>query len=260
MSDPTGAPAPTTRNTLMSVSAPPMFHSVRGLRATAVLAATLVLSACTATGGNPTENPEPGSTTRDENTSVTVTTPASSVLASESGSSTPVTSSSRTTTSPERSPRKLPRSVQEAYEHFGSLAPRSLFEKFDSCMPNGVADSSACSGEEVGQFQFFDNDSKAASTTQLLTELRSARIVQDDGDVIVGWSSIGTVAIITVVDNARGVVLQQMISTDEQDPRERILELGLARRPTTTTSAPSVTASTETGESSPVPATSRVSD
>ena len=101
-------------------------------------------------------------------------------------------------------------------------------------MPNGVADSSACSGEEVGQFQFFANEAKAASTTQLLTELRSARIVQDDGDVIVGWSNVGTVAIITVVDNANGVVLQQMISTDEQDPRERIMELGLARRTPTT--------------------------
>nr|WP_234034374.1 hypothetical protein [Corynebacterium antarcticum] len=146
----------------------------------------------------------------------------------------------------DRSPR-LPRSVQDAYERFGTLAPRSLFEKFDSCMPNGVADSSACSGEEVGQFQFFANEAKAASTTQLLTELRSARIVQDDGDVIVGWSNVGTVAIITVVDNANGVVLQQMISTDEQDPRERIMELGLARR-TATTPPRTATSTRPTGQ------------
>nr|WP_232959420.1 hypothetical protein [Corynebacterium marambiense] len=148
-----------------------------------------------------------------------------------------------------KSPR-LPRSVQDAYERFGTLAPRSLFEKFESCMPNGVADSSACSGEEVGQFQFFANEAKAASTTQLLTELRSARIVQDDGDVIVGWSNVGTVAIITVVDNANGVVLQQMISTDEQDPRERIMELGLARR-AATGSPRTVTASTSSSPASP---------
>ena len=31
----------------------------------------------------------------------------------------------------------------------------------------------------------------------------------------------------TVVDNNKGLVMQQMISTDKQDPRKRIHELGL---------------------------------
>ena len=85
-----------------------------------------------------------------------------------------------------------------------------------------------CSGPEIGQFQFFDSESKAASTTQLLTELRSSRLVEDKGDRVVGWSVLGTSAIITVVDNEAGQVMQQLISTDQEDPRKRIYELGLA--------------------------------
>ena len=109
------------------------------------------------------------------------------------------------------------KSVAEAQKTFGSLAPESLFQQFESCMPNGVADSVACSGLKVGQFQFFANESKAASTTQLLTELRGSRIVEDKGDRIVGWSTLGNTAIVTVVDNNK----------DKQDPRKRIHELGL---------------------------------
>ena len=88
-----------------------------------------------------------------------------------------------------------------------------------------------CSGPEIGQFQFFDSDSKAASTTQLLTELRSSRVVEDSGDRVVGWSTLGTSAIITVVDNREGLVMQQLISSDQEDPRQRIYELGLAKKP-----------------------------
>ena len=87
-----------------------------------------------------------------------------------------------------------------------------------------------CSGDEIGQFQFFDSESKAASTTQLLTELRSSRVVEDNGDRIVGWSTLGTSAIITVVDNRAGQVLQQLVSSDQEDPRQRIYDLGLATR------------------------------
>ncbi|MCK7677294.1 hypothetical protein M0E84_04505 [Corynebacterium sp. CCM 9186] len=209
----------------------PSRSSSRRLRFAAALTATVLLSGCSGGDGDVGgQDPEAeGTTEATSTTSATSTTGT----ARDSGSSSSTTAPQTTADTADRSPR-LPRSVQDAYERFGTLAPRSLFEKFDSCMPNGVADSSACSGEEVGQFQFFANEAKAASTTQLLTELRSARIVQDDGDVIVGWSNVGTVAIITVVDNANGVVLQQMISTDEQDPRERIMELGLARRTPTT--------------------------
>ncbi|WP_199189069.1 beta-N-acetylglucosaminidase [Corynebacterium sp. 13CS0277] len=118
--------------------------------------------------------------------------------------------------------------VAEAYSTFGTLAPRSLFAQFDSCMPNGVPNSAACSGPEVGQFQFFASDAKAASTTQLLTELRSSRVVKDTGSTVVGWSTLGSTAIVTVVDNNKGVLMQHMMSTDKRDPREVIEELHLA--------------------------------
>nr|WP_255567524.1 hypothetical protein [Corynebacterium sp. TAE3-ERU16] len=206
------------------------------------MTATVLLAGC---GGG--DGPEPGQDADPADTTEGTSTASATSTTDSGGSGSPTsTTSGASAGATDRSPR-LPRSVQDAYERFGTLAPRSLFEKFDSCMPNGVADSSACSGEEVGQFQFFANEAKAASTTQLLTELRSARIVQDDGDVIVGWSNVGTVAIITVVDNANGVVLQQMISTDEQDPRERIMELGLARR-TATTPPRTATSTRPTGQ------------
>ncbi|MCK7642136.1 hypothetical protein [Corynebacterium antarcticum] len=220
----------------------PYRSSSRRLRFAAALTATVLLAGC---GGG--DGPEPGQDADPADTTEGMSTASATSTTDSGGSGSPTsTTSGAFAGATDRSPR-LPRSVQDAYERFGTLAPRSLFEKFDSCMPNGVADSSACSGEEVGQFQFFANEAKAASTTQLLTELRSARIVQDDGDVIVGWSNVGTVAIITVVDNANGVVLQQMISTDEQDPRERIMELGLARR-TATTPPRTATSTRPTGQ------------
>ncbi|AKK05159.1 hypothetical protein CMUST_04075 [Corynebacterium mustelae] len=86
----------------------------------------------------------------------------------------------------------------------------------------------ACTGKDVGQFQFFASDAKAASTTQLLTGLRNSRVIKDTGRFVVGWSTLGNTAIITVVDNEEGLVMQQMVSTDEIDPTKRIHELGLA--------------------------------
>lgn len=126
-------------------------------------------------------------------------------------------------------------SVSKVADMYGSLAPEKFFTMFEDCAPNGIPDSSACTGPEVGQFQFFKGDAKAASTTQLLTELRSSRVVEDTGDRVVGWSTLGTTAVITVVDNKKGLTMQQMVSSDKQDPMERIFELGLANRPTTAT-------------------------
>ena len=120
------------------------------------------------------------------------------------------------------------KTVQEVTESFAGLAPESLFAQLDTCSATGVSGSYDCSGAEIGQFQFFDSEAKAASTTQLLTELRSSRIVEDDGERIVGWSTLGTSAIITVVDNQRGQVMQQLVSSEQEDPRERIEKLGLA--------------------------------
>lgn len=128
--------------------------------------------------------------------------------------------------------------MEKVADLYGSLAPDSFFAMFEDCAPNGIPDSSACTGPEVGQFQFFKGDAKAASTTQLLTELRSSRVVEDSGDRIVGWSTLGTTAVITVVDNKKGLTMQQMVSSDKQDPMERIFELGLAKRPKTATPTP----------------------
>ena len=73
------------------------------------------------------------------------------------------------------------------------------------------------------------DSSKAKQTTQVLTELRSSQVIEDDGDRVVGWSTLGTTAVITVVDNKEGMVMQQMISSDQEDPEEKIKELGLAK-------------------------------
>nr|WP_255711294.1 MULTISPECIES: hypothetical protein [unclassified Corynebacterium] len=120
--------------------------------------------------------------------------------------------------------------LEEVRERFSTLAPEEFFDQFDDCAAGGLSGSFDCSGDGVGQFQFFDSDSKAASTTQLLTELRSSRVVEDNGDRVVGWSTLGTSAIITVVDNEAGQVMQQLISTDQDDPRQRIYDLGLAKQ------------------------------
>ncbi|MGX1738507.1 beta-N-acetylglucosaminidase [Corynebacterium flavescens] len=127
-----------------------------------------------------------------------------------------------------RSESRQVKSVADAQKIFGSLAPDTVFAEFDRCDPAGVKDSYNCSGPEIGQFQFFKSQSKASQTTQVLTELRSSRVVEDDGDRVVGWSTLGTTAVITVVDNKEGLVMQQMISTDQEDPEDRIKELGLA--------------------------------
>ena len=122
---------------------------------------------------------------------------------------------------------KFNASVDEAYAIFGDLVPEEIFAEFDRCDPNGVEDSFNCSGSKVGQFQFFKSKTKASQTTQVLTELRSSRVVEDSGSRVVGWSMLGNTAILTVVNNDEGLIMQQMISTDQEDPEERLTELGL---------------------------------
>lgn len=167
----------------------------------------------------------------------------------EESSSAPTTSSPRSNTNARDS--EPGEDVQEVKELFGVLAPDELFAEFDSCNPTGLEDSYECSGSDVGQFQFFESQSKAASTTQLLTELRSSRVVEDTGRRVVGWSTLGTTAVITVIDNEEGLVMQQMVSSDLVEPEERIRELGLVEEPSTTTSnsnsdpAPEVSDSSE---------------
>lgn len=168
---------------------------------------------------------ESGSESRSSETETTTTTRSS---ASSSGATTSGTATSTAASSSKSPSKRDAKAVSDVAERFSTLAPASLFEQLDSCTPTGVAGSFDCSGPEIGQFQFFESDSKAASTAQLLTELRSSRVVEDSGDRLVGWSVLGTSAIITVVDVDKGQVLQQLISTEQDDPRERIYELGLA--------------------------------
>lgn len=187
-------------------------------------ACALTLSAC---GGGSDEQPSQPEQTP---ASSEAATPSSETQSSEPKASTSETKTTGSRTSASSSKQK---EIDDAREKFSSLAPASLFDQFDSCAPNGVQDSVACSGDEVGQFQFFASDAKAASTTQLLTELRSSRVVEDTGNKVVGWSTLGSIAVITVVDNDKGVLLQHMVSSDDIDPAERIYQLGLAERPST---------------------------
>ncbi|WP_245802256.1 hypothetical protein [Corynebacterium pacaense] len=180
------------------------------------------------------EEPAPEPTTSSE-TSTAPTSTTSTTPTTTSPTATPGASAGASTST--SGSGGMDRNVARVYETFKTLAPRSLFEQFDTCDPNGVENSSACTGPGVGQFQFFESQSKAASTTQLLTELRSSRVVEDTGKKIVGWTTMGTMSIITVVDNDNGLVLQQMVSSDKIDPEKRIYELGLAERRSTETTS-----------------------
>lgn len=227
----------------------------------AATAAALTLTACsndsdsedpdtrapeiTSTETPPSEQEQTGPETDTETDSGTETDAATvTSTRSETASSSP--KSSTTAASPKSSSKKTAAGtadatstsgkkqeadvLEEVRERFSTLAPEEFFDQFDDCAAGGLSGSFDCSGEGIGQFQFFDSDSKAASTTQLLTELRSSRVVEDNGDRVVGWSTLGTSAIITVVDNEAGQVMQQLISTDQEDPRQRIYDLGLAKQ------------------------------
>lgn len=215
--------------------------------ASAVLATGCLLTAC---GKDDTPSPEPApaseaTTAAAEKTSA----PAPATSAEESETTSPAASepeknsgakeesSTRSSADPKDKDKdasesaepsgKFTDSVEQAYEIFGGLVPEEIFAQFDRCDPNGVTDSFNCSGSEVGQFQFFKSKTKASQTTQVLTELRSSRVIEDSGNRVVGWSMLGNTAILTVVDNDEGLIMQQMISTDQDDPEERLKELGL---------------------------------
>lgn len=117
--------------------------------------------------------------------------------------------------------------VEDAYEVFEGFAPRSLFAQFTECTPTGIEDSYNCTGPAVGQVQLVKSRQKATQTTQVLTELRSSRVLSDDGNLIIGWSTLGSTAVLTAVDNDKGLVLQQMISTDQEDPESKLQDMGL---------------------------------
>lgn len=199
--------------------------------AAAVAASSLTLAACGNNADDPAESTPAAETTVAEETTAeeTTSTESSSTTATTSTSSTSSgTGSSSSTSSAAMSADE--ETLAEVRETFAGLAPEELFDQFDGCSAAGISGSFDCQGDEIGQFQFFDSDAKAASSTQLLTELRSSRVVEDSGDRVVGWSTLGTSAIITVVDNRAGQVMQQLISSDQEDPRQRIYDLGLAKK------------------------------
>ena len=165
--------------------------------------------------------------TRSETASSSVSSSTTAASTKSSSKKTAAGTADATSTSGKK---REAEALEEVRERFATLAPEEFFDQFDDCAAGGLSGSFDCSGEGIGQFQFFDSDSKAASTTQLLTELRSSRVVEDNGDRVVGWSTLGTSAIITVVDNEAGQVMQQLISTDQEDPRQRIYDLGLAKQ------------------------------
>lgn len=211
--------------------------SSRRTRAAAlVAAASLALVSCSeddaaAPTPTPTETvAETPSETMVKTTSVVETSEVkTSVMeTSEAETSEVKTTESSISTSPTAEDKEV-EALKKVREEFASIAPPEFFDRLDGCVPAGIEGSYDCSGSEVGQFQFFASEAKAASTTQLLTELRSSKIVEDNGQRVVGWSTVGTSAIITVVDNAAGLVMQQLISSDQEDPRQRIYDLGLAK-------------------------------
>ncbi|MHC2799203.1 hypothetical protein ACUXA5_001508 [Corynebacterium hesseae] len=215
--------------------------------ASAVLATGCLLTAC---GKDDAPSPEPAPASEETTAAAEKSSaPAPATTAEESETLSPAASETETSSGAEdesstRNPadRKdkdkdssessepsgtFTDSVEQAYEIFGGLVPEEIFAQFDRCDPNGVTDSFNCSGSEVGQFQFFKSKTKASQTTQVLTELRSSRVIEDSGNRVVGWSMLGNTAILTVVDNDEGLIMQQMISTDQDDPEERLKELGL---------------------------------
>lgn len=226
----------------------------------ATLAATaalpLVLVACASDEGSTDKSAQPGTSTTtatstsSASSSETTTSSSSSASSTTTGSSstsatsasgdassaatsagvaadksaTPTTTSARSAQA--NNSAELPESVENAYEIFGDLVPRSLFEEFDSCEAVGMQSYYNCTGS-VGQFQFTESKSKAVSTLQTLTELRTSQVVDDSGERVVGWSSLGSTAIITVVNTESGLVMQHMISADAEEPEQKIKELGL---------------------------------
>ena len=214
------------------------------LTATRATAAALLLgvgvstAACSSDDAAPADAPVETTTAGTETTAAaadtaeeTSTASSSSTVESSAESSAAESSEASEGASASKEPgtEKLEKSVAKAYDIFAPVAPEELFALFDRCDSTGGDDSYNCSGPEVGQFQFFRSHSKAKQTTQVLTELRSSQVIEDDGDRVVGWSTLGTTAVITVVDNKEGMVMQQMISSDQEDPEEKIKELGLAK-------------------------------
>lgn len=200
-------------------------------RAAAVLAAAaLALAACGQADPEPEKTPDTSAEAAPETSAQApeTDTPATTSQADASTASATESSISESSSPTSTAAEEEKRILGEVRERFATIAPPEFFDQLDGCVEADLEGYYDCAGDQVGQFQFFDSESKAASTTQVLTELRSSKIVEDSGDRVVGWSTVGTSAIVTVVDNREGQVMQHLVSTDREDPRQRIYDLGLA--------------------------------
>lgn len=204
----------------------------------AVLAMALVVA--TACGGKDEPSEEP-TTTEAPASSTVETTESPSESESESAKATTEGTSTSTTSTT----KKDDNGVAEVAKQFSTLAPPEFFEKLDSCTPTGLPDAFDCSSSEMGQFQFMESESVATTSTQVLTELRSSEVVEDTGRFVVGWSTVGSSAVVTVIDNDKGQIMKQLLTMDREGPREHIYKLGLAKRPEGATSPAEATTSTE---------------
>ncbi|MDK4237766.1 beta-N-acetylglucosaminidase [Corynebacterium pseudodiphtheriticum] len=208
-------------------------HPGTSTTTTAATSSSTTSSSETTTSSTSTSNTTNTASTNTASTSTahTSTTGAEGSAASSAGvaaDKSPASTGTSTQSAQSSNPVELPESVENAYEIFGSLVPRSLFEEFDTCEAVGMQSYYNCTGASVGQFQFTESKSKAVSTLQTLTELRTSQVVDDSGDRVVGWSSLGSTVIITVVSTESGLVMQHMISGDAEEPEQKIKELGLA--------------------------------
>ncbi|WP_237801495.1 beta-N-acetylglucosaminidase [Corynebacterium accolens] len=210
--------------------------SARTATAAALLGLSVAAAGCSSDADAPDDAPvettSAATTTTSENdkeSAASSTESSTSSTESESADKDEDEASEESTTREPSASSELDKSVAKVYDVYKSLAPKDLFAQFERCDSTGGDSSYNCSGPKVGQFQFFKSHSKASQTTQVLTELRSSHAIEDDGDRVVGWSTLGTTAVITVVDNKQGLVMQQMISSDQVDPEEKIKELGLVQ-------------------------------
>lgn len=207
----------------------------------AVLAMALVVA--TACGGKDDPSEEP-TTTEAPTTSSAETSAAPSPSESEATKATEATTEG-TSTSTTSTAKKDDNGVAEVAKQFSTLAPPEFFEKLDSCTPTGLPGAFDCSSSEMGQFQFMESESVATTSTQVLTELRSSEVVEDTGRFVVGWSTVGSSAVVTVIDNDKGQIMKQLLTMDREGPREHIYKLGLAKRPEGATTPAEATTSTE---------------
>lgn len=131
---------------------------------------------------------------------------------------------------------------------FAPLTSGAFFDTMDTCEELAKEKTWQCQSNSLGQFQLTNSRTEARTQYSTLTQLNGAEIIVDDGARLVGWSTLGSNAIITAVDTDDELVIKQLVDSGETDPERRIVEAGLAteeeladaadRAPTPSNSAP----------------------